>query len=285
MQEQTIDQVVEHLKTAGIVIPRPIVRPNGLLQTLRNFSMRDKLWRLDTICFDGRRAGEFAICDERGQVFAVSMKRNEYHMIRHASSAISAMAFVTSRPKQLLLAYESGDIVIVDTINGENIAKTTVAGSSNHHVGTTVQTTSNNQPTDEEKNNSFVGSSSTNLTTPTKNSSTTTSCPECVRLVRIHPTKLLAVTAADDQVISLWDLASVPMRCLRRLPCGDNIIDVTFEFGGTALCVVLDGAGVCLYRTKDCSLAVQCVWPGSEPKPIWTGIITPFSLPSSTTLT
>ena len=107
----------------------------------------------------------------------------------------------------------------------------------------------------------------------------TTCCHACVRLVRIHPTKLLAVTAADDQTISLWDLASVPMRCLRRLPCGDNIIDVTFECGGAALCVVLDGAGVCLYRTRDCSLAVQCVWPGSEPKPIWTGMTSPPSPP------
>ena len=202
MHEQIAEQVVEHLKTAGIVIPRPIVRPNGLLQTLRNFPMRGQLWRIETICFD-RHPGEFAISDERGQVFAVSMKRNEYHMLRHASSAITAMAFVTSRPKQLMIAFESGDIVIVDTITGDNLAKTTIQQPK------TLATTTN-QPNDEEKNNSFVGSSSTNIT-PTKSAIAAIACPECVRLVRIHPTKLLAVTAADDQTISLYVFPSYPL--------------------------------------------------------------------------
>ena len=244
-----------YLNAAGTLLEKttPTLLPNGHLVTLRNYHVRSVSWRLEFVCCDSCR-GNLAISDERGQVFLLSVDDNEYRLIRKASSPISCLAFVLSQPHHLLIAYENGELVTIDTASGN-----------------VIKLISNSSSSPQRHRSRFV---------------------PCIRLLRTHPTLPLAVSATDDvdqatPCISLWDMSRPHemLRCLRRLPCDrdDSVVDVQFELGGLALCVVLQRAGACLYRSTDCSLAVQCAWPrGSSsssssskhrPKrtpPVWT---------------
>ena len=239
-----------YLNAAGTLVDSVTAATTSI--TLRNYPVRGYSWKLEYVCCDSH--GNLAVSDERGQVFLLEVDSNEYRLIRKASSAISCLAFILSQPHQLLVAYENGELLTVDTISG-NVIK--------------LLSNSSSSPQRHHHHHHIVPG---------------------IRLLRTHPTQPLAVSATDDAnqavpYISLWDMSrSHEMRCLRRLPCdrNDSVVDVQFELGGLALCVVLQRAGACLYRNTDCSLAVQCAWPrGSSssssskhrPKrkcPIWT---------------
>ena len=245
-----------YLNAAGTLLETATATPttpNGHLVTIRNYPVRSLSWKLEFICCDSC-CGNLAISDERGQVFLLSMDGNEYRLLRKASSPISCLAFVLSQPHHLLIAYDNGELLTIDTISGN-----------------VIKLISNSHSSPQRRHPHII--------------------VPCIRLLRTHPTKPLAVSATDDvdrgtACISLWDMSrSHEMRCLRRLPCDrdDSVVDVQFELDGLVLCVVLQQAGVCLYRSADCSLAVQCVWPSSgsssssssskhrpKPKPVWT---------------
>jgi len=60
------------------------------------------------------KSGEIALSDEKGQIFYISLPDNKYQTIRIQTRAISAMSFVHSRIDQLVVAFESGTVVLLD---------------------------------------------------------------------------------------------------------------------------------------------------------------------------
>lgn len=59
--------------------------------------------------------------DERGQIYAFSIKQNKYSNVHLASSPISSMAFILSQPSQIITAYENGDILLLDTESDNSV--------------------------------------------------------------------------------------------------------------------------------------------------------------------
>jgi hypothetical protein len=90
-----------------------VTNRDGLIATFRNHHVRNKLWHLSSTCFHPK-TGAFAVCDERGQVFNMSIPKNSYNSIRMASVKVSAMSYVASQKHNLVVAYETGVVVVMD---------------------------------------------------------------------------------------------------------------------------------------------------------------------------
>jgi WD40 repeat protein len=104
-----------------------------------------------------------------------------------------------------------------------------------------------------------------------------------IRILRAHPTELLVIMAHDDQSIALWDLNL--SKCVRKLYCNENILDVRFEFHGDLISVALESTGVSCYRSIDCFPVAHYILPEYERIPIWTSYTSYYSRaePSSST--
>lgn len=86
----------------------------GRLMTIWNYPLRSKLWRISLVSFHPR-TGTFAIADERGQVYRMSMHQHTYQALRTASMPIVAMCFVACEKTHLIIAHANGSLLIVDT--------------------------------------------------------------------------------------------------------------------------------------------------------------------------
>ena len=86
----------------------------GLMRSVRNHPHRGKQWPI-TLSAANARGNQFAIADARGQVFLLDADKNRYHAVRLASCAVSALGFVTSRVGELIVAYENGSVLVIDT--------------------------------------------------------------------------------------------------------------------------------------------------------------------------
>jgi len=163
-----------YLSAGGGALTLTTGRTDGLLHTLWNPPVRGCLWRIEQCSFHPLRHGDFALCNERGEVFVASVVHSEYRLIRRASSPIACVAYIPASPKHLLLAYENGALLVCDTGSGHVAGKLAGEGAS------------------------------------------------CVRVVRTHPSRPLAVSASDDRTIGLWDLqvivVLVRLRPLQRQP-------------------------------------------------------------------
>jgi hypothetical protein len=114
-------QLKQYLSSGGRLITTPTDKPiEGLLASFWNEPSRGREWKMLSACFH-RSSGDYALTDEKGQVFYCSMGNNLYHLVRSASSLISAMEFVQSRQNQLVLSYEQNITVVVDTVSREII--------------------------------------------------------------------------------------------------------------------------------------------------------------------
>ena len=108
------DHVI-YLKSTGKFLNRNTPQlEGGLLAVFRNHTVRNKLWALTTVCCN-LKTGGFVIADERGQVYKMSAVNNLYNSIRLASTGVAAMCFINQHKNHLVIAYESGAIVVVDT--------------------------------------------------------------------------------------------------------------------------------------------------------------------------
>lgn len=87
----------------------------GMVCTIWNYPMRGQLWRMHQVSADVKNK-RFAIADERGQVYCFDVKENVYSLVRMASVSISAIQFVPGSNSQLIVAYESGVVLIIDTL-------------------------------------------------------------------------------------------------------------------------------------------------------------------------
>lgn len=106
---------IVYLKTHGKVGGKSVsTESGGRLLTLWNFPLRNKLWRFSVVCFHPR-TGTFALADERGQVFRVSMHQYIYESLRLASNPVTAVCFVVFEKTHLVIAYANSTIVVVDT--------------------------------------------------------------------------------------------------------------------------------------------------------------------------
>jgi hypothetical protein len=111
----------QYLSSSGRLLSNPIDKPvEGLLASFWNEPSRGREWSMLSACFHNS-TGDYALTDEKGQVFYCSMENNLYHIVRSASSLISAMEFVQCRHNQLVLAYEQNITVVIDTVSREII--------------------------------------------------------------------------------------------------------------------------------------------------------------------
>jgi hypothetical protein len=86
----------------------------GRLMTIWNYPLRSKMWRITLVAFHPR-TGTFAVADERGQVYRMSMHQHTYQALRTASMPIVAMCFIACEKTHLILAHGNGTLLIVDT--------------------------------------------------------------------------------------------------------------------------------------------------------------------------
>ena len=92
---------------------------------LSNFPIRGKVWNFTHICCNHNN-GNIAMADERGQIYVINRSKSIYTVGRYASSVLSCMDYVhatgtTEHSGYLLVAHESGKLVVVDTYRKEVI--------------------------------------------------------------------------------------------------------------------------------------------------------------------
>jgi hypothetical protein len=107
------NHVVQLKNTGKFINKNNPVLPGGLVTAFRNHTTRNKTWHITTVCCNSSSGG-FAIADERGQVYKMSIQQNAYNSIRLASTGVSAMCFINQHKNHLVIAYDSGSIVVVD---------------------------------------------------------------------------------------------------------------------------------------------------------------------------
>lgn len=89
-------------------------QPSGRLLTIWNYPLRSKLWRITLVAFHPR-TGTFAVTDERGQLYRMSMHQHTYQAIRTASMPVLAMCFLACEKTHLVIAHGNGSLLIIDT--------------------------------------------------------------------------------------------------------------------------------------------------------------------------
>jgi hypothetical protein len=107
-----------YLKSSGKFINKQATIENGLVTTFYNYPVRGTQWPIIYTCFN-HKSGGFAIADERGQVYRMSIVNNIYQSVRLASTPVSAMCFLCTQKNLLAIAYENGVIVIVNSDSKE----------------------------------------------------------------------------------------------------------------------------------------------------------------------
>lgn len=113
-----------HLKASGSIVKNKfsMFDTGGLMVAFKHYSTRHKSTALTHVCYN-HKASSFALSDERGQVYnmLISADANRYESIRSASTAVSAMCFLAVHRNHLVVAYESGSIIIVDVSSKEMV--------------------------------------------------------------------------------------------------------------------------------------------------------------------
>ena len=93
----------------------------GLVCILQNYAMRGRRWKI--VCSASSPiSGDFAVADDRGEVYSVSVEENNYKLIRSASAPVASMCYIPCKRHQLLISYENGQVVLIDTSTKEILA-------------------------------------------------------------------------------------------------------------------------------------------------------------------
>jgi hypothetical protein len=74
---------------------------DGLIRAIKNFPMRGHEWFFTCSCANASN-GQFAVADDRGQIYVIDTCKNSYKLVRSASIAVSAMQFLPCRDNQLI---------------------------------------------------------------------------------------------------------------------------------------------------------------------------------------
>jgi WD40 repeat protein len=108
------DDRLIYLKTSGRFLNKgsPYLDA-GLVAAFRNYPTRNKTWPMSTVCCNPKSGG-FAIADDRGQIYKMSVLHNSYNSVRLASTGVTAMAFINQHKNHLVVAYDSGSMIVLD---------------------------------------------------------------------------------------------------------------------------------------------------------------------------
>ena len=122
-KEEKTDDIHEiYLASDGNFLNNKHLTPlsGGLVNIFKNYPVRNKVWSMTSIAIN-RKTGGFALADERGQLYKISIANQVYKTVRTASAPISSICFIPDQKTHLVVAYENGPIVVVDTSSKENI--------------------------------------------------------------------------------------------------------------------------------------------------------------------
>jgi hypothetical protein len=226
-------QLKQYLSSGGRLITIPTDKPiEGLLASFWNEPSRGREWKMLSACFH-RSSGDYSLTDEKGQVFYCSMENNLYHLVRSASSLISAMEFVQSRQNQLVLSYEQNITVVVDTVSREIIQNVQVQSEG----VVRMMRTHPRQPLLALATDSQV--------------------------VEMWDLKYVLVSRIVQWGSYMLNYYFVCRTChlTRTLDCVERIMHIDFIHHGSLLLVVLEHTGAYLYRSDDWSLVTRCSVP------------------------
>jgi hypothetical protein len=113
---------VLYLKSKGkLTLKINQVQEGGKLLTIWNYPLRNKLWPIRFADIH-MPSGNFALADNRGQVYHVSWADREYESVKLASKAVSAIAFLQGFKNILIVSYENGTTVAINTKTKEIVA-------------------------------------------------------------------------------------------------------------------------------------------------------------------
>jgi hypothetical protein len=101
----------------------------GQIACLKNFVVKNHLWKFVHVVFN-IHTSDFIAADERGQVYIFRLSDNSYSSLRLASFPISALEYVHTHASHVMVAYENGLVIIVDTLSKEIVANVRPRGSS-----------------------------------------------------------------------------------------------------------------------------------------------------------
>lgn len=104
------------------------IKLGGLFSVLRNHFIRKKCWKF-LFCSFHKQTSNLCLLDERGQVYLLNFKDNYYYSLRLASFPVYSIEFIHSRPSNIIISYQNGLTIIVDTISNEIISTISLRGS------------------------------------------------------------------------------------------------------------------------------------------------------------
>lgn len=113
-QEVSEDHVIFLKGTGRFMNKSKPFQEAGLVAAFRNYPTRNKTWPISSVCCN-QKTGAFAIADDKGQIYKMSVAHNAYNSVRLASTGVSAMAFINQHKNHLVVAYDSGSIIVLDT--------------------------------------------------------------------------------------------------------------------------------------------------------------------------
>ena len=102
---------------------------NGQIACLKNYTVKDHLWKFIHVVFNVHTS-DFVAADERGQIYSFRFSDNVYMSLRLASFPINCLEYVHSHASQVIVAYQNGLVIIVDTLSKEVVANLRPRGSS-----------------------------------------------------------------------------------------------------------------------------------------------------------
>jgi hypothetical protein len=101
----------------------------GQIACLKNYIVKNHLWKFVHVVFN-IHTSDFVAADERGQLYIFRLSDNTYSSLRLASFPISALEYVHHHASHVMVAYQNGLTIIVDTLSKEIVANVRPRGAS-----------------------------------------------------------------------------------------------------------------------------------------------------------
>mgnify|MGYP003385634697 CR=1 FL=1 len=119
-----------HLTFSGKIYDKnSTAKEGGQIACLKNYIVKNHLWKFVHVVFN-IHTSDFIAADERGQLYCFRLAENTYSSLRLASFPISALEYIHTHATQVMVAYENGLVIIVDTLSKEITANVRPRGSS-----------------------------------------------------------------------------------------------------------------------------------------------------------
>ncbi len=114
------------LRAESDSVSRGANAPGGILATLGSSQGRELI-----ISVFNEHTKDFAIADSHGQIFYFNVAQNKYQLVRLAgTSPVSCMCFLHAKLHYLCVAYEAGNIIVIDTVARKSVLSMQADGST-----------------------------------------------------------------------------------------------------------------------------------------------------------